>query len=86
MFFKDKETINHCNKVDCAANLQELARAIRKGEKAKRELLLGGSKTTYQHTPNHSACAYDPKKDSRSLRKTEKRLCRCIYFLNGPME
>lgn len=84
MLFKNKEGINHRNKKDYAANLQELVKAIRKGEKAKRELLLGGSNATYQHTPNHSTCTYDQKKGCQ--RKTEKRLCRCIYFLNGPKE
>lgn len=82
MMFKDKENINHRNKEDYAENLHKLAQAIRKGREAERKLLLGGSEITYDHSPDHSTCTYDSTKDSQ--RKTEKRLCRCIYFLNCP--
>ncbi|MFG6374063.1 MAG: hypothetical protein K1W04_08010 [Oscillospiraceae bacterium] len=82
MMFKDKAGINHRNGKDYADNLHKLAQAIQKGKDAERKLLLNGSEITYKHSPDHSACTYDPVNDSQ--RKTEKRLCRCIYFLNCP--
>lgn len=75
--FKEKAR----KKSDYDTNLCDLAQAIRSGEQATQTLLLGGSKTTYKHNPDHSACSYDPTNDSPA--ETEKRLCRCIYFLNG---
>lgn len=78
--FKDKADINHRNKADYTKNLAILADAVRGGQQALRTLLMDGSVETYSHSPDHTACTYSPEK---SLRVTEKRLCRCIYFLNS---
>lgn len=78
--FKDKADINHRNKVDYTNNLAILADAVRGGRQVLRTLLMDGNVETYSHSPDHTVCTYSPEK---SPRVTEKRLCRCIYFLNN---
>lgn len=79
--FKDKANINHRNPQDYVKNLHLLADAVKSGQmETLREFLLEGSVETYSHNPDHTACTYT---SDMSERITEKRLCRCIYFLSN---
>ncbi len=75
--FKDKEGIK--NTSNQLINLEELAQFIRKG--SEEVLLFGGvsKDSTTPHKPNHKTCDY---RETDSQRKTEKRICRCMYYNN----
>ncbi len=81
--YKDKPGIN--NQTLEKQNIQEISKKCDKALKSsdlledlKKELLKEGSKELKKSNPNHIKCDGCP-----TGRRTEKRICRCMYYYNN---
>lgn len=85
VLYKDKANINHRNKKTYDSNLKDLANLVRNAEKNSngwpllREKLLGNIEKSKKTNLAHNYCDF-PKRNYKSDRVTEKRICRCMKY------
>lgn len=91
MLYKDEAKLNHRNKKEYSKNLKELGEFVRKAEKNSdgkpllQEQLLGNVKKSKKTHPEHNHCDF-PRKNYKSDRITEKRICRCMKYYGQDKE